>query len=658
MKRLIGLAGVFPLTAFLIGLLALPLTVLASPDTERLGPDAILVITSLTPNNVTYIQDDPDSPDANWLVATGNGVNTDVRVSFPTPSGNPTVGADLQEFRSLVRQYDEGQTGTPLARIELWENGGLIRAGTDTGVPQGGIVLSFTWNANEISMADGSLVECKVVGTKAGGSPSARNTVDVGAVEWNVDYSIGAVIPTVTTQAATSIEETTSTGNGTITDTGGENCSERGVEWGTTGGGPYPNSHTDTGSFGTGVFAKDMSGHASGTTIYYRAKAYNSAGWGYGGEQSFVTKPNPPTSLQDTARTSSSVTVEWTAPAGGVDGYYLRYRTDQYPTSHTDGSEGYIGSETLHEVDGLSAGQVYYFKVWSYKTGSPNTNGVCDNPGASAEDTGHTLPGAPSILDAYNPSYSSIDLTWTKGPGGDKTMIRGKADSYPTSVTDGYEAYFDTDTSTIDSVLDSNTAYYYRAWACDTDSGYYSNGYSEDFETTLANGNPGEPPGAPLNFALIIDGNNIVGSWLKGEYADTTVIIRGESRYPESVADGLEVYNGTETVFTDEGLGVELNEYYYSAWSHNAAGYSTDYAEDNIGGVGMTLMAEAIFILGLSGLAMWRKNIILYTGSFLCLLLFGLSLIETSWTWGLGPLFLAAFMMYQSIRYWWRRRSY
>lgn len=156
---------------------------------ERQSPDVILAMTELT-GVVGDIQDDPDSPDGNWLVATGNNVNTNVRTSFPTPSGSPIIGADLQEFRVLVRQFDEGQTGVPTARIELWEGGILIRAGADADVPQGGVVLSFTWNASELSTANGSLVECKIVGTKAGGSPSKRNTVDIGAVEWNVEYSV------------------------------------------------------------------------------------------------------------------------------------------------------------------------------------------------------------------------------------------------------------------------------------------------------------------------------------------------------------------------------------------------------------------------------------------------------------------------------------
>ena len=133
---------------------------------ERQSPDGTTFTLVELTGAYTTVDDDPDSPDGEWLIASGNNVNTSVLASFPTPTGTPTVGADLQEFRVLVRQFDEGQTGTPQARIELWENGALVRAGTDTDVTVGGVVLSFTWNANELATADGSLVECKVVGTK------------------------------------------------------------------------------------------------------------------------------------------------------------------------------------------------------------------------------------------------------------------------------------------------------------------------------------------------------------------------------------------------------------------------------------------------------------------------------------------------------------
>ncbi len=156
---------------------------------ERLPPDTILVQTNLA-GIVTDIDERPTAPDAKWLVASNNNVNIDVRVSFPTPINTPQIGPDLQEFFVFVRQFDESQSGTPTARIELWEAGALVRAGSNTSVPDGGLLFKLTWNANEITAA--ADVECKVIGTKVGGAPSARNTVDVGAVEWNVEFLITA----------------------------------------------------------------------------------------------------------------------------------------------------------------------------------------------------------------------------------------------------------------------------------------------------------------------------------------------------------------------------------------------------------------------------------------------------------------------------------
>jgi hypothetical protein len=154
--------------------------------TETQRPDAQLSCSNLVTCDVLEHDEDPDVSSVT-IAATGNNVNTEYGVDFPTPTGNPTVGAGLQEFRAGVEEFDSGQTGTPQARIELWENGSLIRAGTDTDVSTYA-VLSFTWNANELGTADGSLVQCKVIGSKSGGAPGARNTVDIGHIEWNVTY--------------------------------------------------------------------------------------------------------------------------------------------------------------------------------------------------------------------------------------------------------------------------------------------------------------------------------------------------------------------------------------------------------------------------------------------------------------------------------------
>jgi len=96
--------------------------------------------------------------------------------------------------------------------------------------------------------------------------------------------------PTVTTSAASNVSITSATLNGNITATGGTNPTERGFAWGTnsTLSGGNTATTTESGSFSTGAFTKDISGLLAGITYYFRAYATNSAGTGYGSIQSFT----------------------------------------------------------------------------------------------------------------------------------------------------------------------------------------------------------------------------------------------------------------------------------------------------------------------------------------------------------------------------------
>ncbi len=98
--------------------------------------------------------------------------------------------------------------------------------------------------------------------------------------------------PTVTTPAVSAIEEITATGNGNITDTGGENCTKRGVCWNTTGSPTVADSKSEeSGSFGTGAFTASMTGLIRGEKYYVKAYAYNFGGYSYGSEVTFYTLP-------------------------------------------------------------------------------------------------------------------------------------------------------------------------------------------------------------------------------------------------------------------------------------------------------------------------------------------------------------------------------
>jgi hypothetical protein len=119
---------------------------------------------------------------------------------------------------------------------------------------------------------------------------------DIGAHEYDAGT---ATAPTVTTQAVSGIGATGGTLNGTITDTGGENCDQRGfvLDLGTQAdpgnvapaASGYALAVWIAGSFGAAAFTVNQGGLASSTTFYVRAFAHNSAGYSYGAEVTFDT---------------------------------------------------------------------------------------------------------------------------------------------------------------------------------------------------------------------------------------------------------------------------------------------------------------------------------------------------------------------------------
>jgi len=208
-----------------------------------------------------------------------------------------------------------------------------------------------------------------------------------------VNYSPPVSAPTVTTQAVSSIATTTATGNGTITDDGGETPSAWGVCVAETEN-PDINDDVFAGS-GAGeeaAFTASITGLTPGTLYHARAYATNSEGTSYGGDVTFTTKPNPPTGLGSSSVEETTATVSWSAPvAGTVTGYYIRYKTGSYPTGYTDGS-GYTQAEVTKGLTSLSPGTDYYCRVWSYKTGSPNPGGCSDSYSQHTFTTDTAIP--------------------------------------------------------------------------------------------------------------------------------------------------------------------------------------------------------------------------------------------------------------------------
>lgn len=154
----------------------------------------------------------------------------------------------------------------------------------------------------------------------------------------NAIYCTYAVAPTVTTQDATGVTDEVATLHGTIVSTGDENCDERGFDYDNdTSGAPYAYSWTESDSYGTGAFSHEITSLTSGTTYYFRAKAHNSAGWGYGVEKTFTTESAPVTETRTytTTCTSGTFVTEWIIIQVFVD-----------PTTSTTITDGTYTTET------------------------------------------------------------------------------------------------------------------------------------------------------------------------------------------------------------------------------------------------------------------------------------------------------------------------
>lgn len=125
--------------------------------------------------------------------------------------------------------------------------------------------------------------------------------------------TISTTIATLTTNAATSISNTSAILGGIVTDDGNATVTDRGVCYATTQNPTTTSNKLSMGS-GTGAFSNILTGLTANTTFYARAYAVNSQGIAYGSQVSFATLGSLPT------LTTKDVTniLEATAVAGGI----------------------------------------------------------------------------------------------------------------------------------------------------------------------------------------------------------------------------------------------------------------------------------------------------------------------------------------------------
>jgi hypothetical protein len=184
---------------------------------EALYPDSIATSTNLT-GAVTSIDEDPDNPDANWLTADSATAVTDLRVTFPTPSGDP-YGS--QNFRLQVRKTTG--SSNPTVDVSLYQGGSSVATLlNDTSITSDSSqVIQANWTASQLSgTTDGSDVECRIVSTVgqlAGtitrtATPTSFSTSTAAVTDWSFAHNAAAnttlILLTVLAEAHCSVQGT------------------------------------------------------------------------------------------------------------------------------------------------------------------------------------------------------------------------------------------------------------------------------------------------------------------------------------------------------------------------------------------------------------------------------------------------------------------
>ncbi|MBA7590095.1 hypothetical protein ES708_32197 [subsurface metagenome] len=171
-----------------------------------------------------------------------------------------------------------------------------------------------------------------------------------------------------------------------------------------------------------------MTGLPTGTTIYCRAKAHNSAGWGYGGEVTFLTKPAAPTNVAATdGDHTDKVVITWTKSTGATgyqvyrDGSPLDWlgNVDTFddteagaPTVTPGDADASDGLHTTHVALSLSGQSANNGATHTYKVRAKNATGESVD---SETDTGYR--GVGSLTYQWQRSAADSDAAYSNIDG-------------------------------------------------------------------------------------------------------------------------------------------------------------------------------------------------------------------------------------------------
>ncbi len=304
----------------------------------------------------------------------------------------------------------------------------------------------------------------------------ATNTTGTSYGE-DVSFTANACrAPSMSTQAATSVTETTATLNGTITDTGSSSVTERGFEYGPTTSYGQTVAQTAGAPYSTGTFTGSISSLTCGTTYHFRSYSINSTGTAYGTDVSLATTACQPPAA--TTQAATSVTVSGGILNGSITdlgsnnvssrGFQYGPTTSYGQTLTQTSGTPYSTGSFAGAISSLSCGTTYYFRAFA-----TNTTGTGHGAGQSFT-TGSCQPPTLTTQAATSVTETTATLNATITNGGTSNVTErgfqyGPTTSYGQTLTQTAGAPYSTGTFTGSiSSLTCGTTYHFRSYATNT----------------------------------------------------------------------------------------------------------------------------------------------------------------------------------------------
>jgi hypothetical protein len=273
-------------------------------------------------------------------------------------------------------------------------------------------------------------------GTKTATVSIPNNDATENPYNYDIQGTViqGAAPPTLASPpTAATVEDTTATLGGEVTDTGGPDVTERGIYWSTLDG-FADGDGTKVSSTGTWSspesFSNSVTGLPESTIVYFKSFALNTEGTTYSSQLGFQTEPSTQASgISFSNVGTNSMTINWSASGSG-DGVMVVIKQDSAvdvdPTDGTEhaadpaytagenlGGANYVlfrGSGSSVSVTGLTPDTTYHVAVYAYAgtgTGLSGINYQQDGPAQSSRKTS-ALASPPTVA---NPSISVVEDT-------------------------------------------------------------------------------------------------------------------------------------------------------------------------------------------------------------------------------------------------------